>query len=92
MHPIHPRSTSALILTLSLCAGTTVSAAPPPASPNPLTALCQTLRTEQDRGLSAWRRAKLDIGLARGKKEHDKRATEKDRDWQRDKARLMRTR
>lgn len=65
MHPIHPRSTSALILTLSLCAGTTVVSAapsPPPAAPNPLTALCQTLRAEQDRGLSAWKRAKLDIG------------------------------
>ena len=37
-------------------------------------------------------RAKLDIGLARGKKEHDKRATEKDRDWERDKQRLMRAR
>jgi SsrA-binding protein len=37
-------------------------------------------------------RAKLEIGLARGKKEHDKRNTEKDRDWQRDKARLMRSR
>ncbi len=37
-------------------------------------------------------RAKLDIGLARGKKEHDKRATEKDRDWARDKQRLMRER
>ncbi|MGE0114139.1 MAG: SsrA-binding protein SmpB [Steroidobacteraceae bacterium] len=35
-------------------------------------------------------RVKLRIGLAKGKKEHDKRATEKDRDWQRDKARLMR--
>jgi SsrA-binding protein len=32
---------------------------------------------------------KLEIGLAKGKKEHDKRATEKDRDWQRQKARLM---
>ncbi|MBT8429045.1 MAG: SsrA-binding protein SmpB, partial [Gammaproteobacteria bacterium] len=28
-------------------------------------------------------RAKLEIGLAKGKKQHDKRATEKDRDWQR---------
>ena len=37
-------------------------------------------------------RAKLDIGLARGKKEYDKRATEKDRDWERDKQRLMRER
>jgi len=35
-------------------------------------------------------RAKLKIGLAKGKKQHDKRATEKDRDWQRDKARVMR--
>ena len=37
-------------------------------------------------------KAKLEIGLAKGKQSHDKRATEKDRDWQRDKARLMRTR
>jgi len=35
-------------------------------------------------------RAKLEIGLAKGKKQHDKRANEKDRDWQRDKARVMR--
>ena len=35
-------------------------------------------------------RAKLAVGLAKGKKQHDKRATEKDRDWQRDKARLLR--
>jgi len=34
--------------------------------------------------------AKLRVGLAKGKKEHDKRDTEKDRDWQRDKARLLR--
>ena len=37
-------------------------------------------------------KAKLEIGLAKGKQSHDKRATEKDRDWQRDKARLMRVR
>ncbi len=36
-------------------------------------------------------RAKLEIGLARGKKLHDKRATEKDRDWQREKERLFKT-
>jgi SsrA-binding protein len=36
-------------------------------------------------------RAKLKIGLAKGKKQHDKRAVEKDRDWQRDKARIMKT-
>jgi SsrA-binding protein len=35
-------------------------------------------------------RAKLQIGLAKGKKQHDKRAVEKDRTWQRDKARLAR--
>ncbi|HEX7382108.1 MAG TPA: SsrA-binding protein SmpB [Nevskiaceae bacterium] len=35
-------------------------------------------------------RAKLSIGLAKGKKQHDKRATEKKRDWQRDKARILR--
>ena len=35
-------------------------------------------------------RAKLQVGLAKGKKQHDKRATEKDRDWQRDKARALR--
>ncbi|HEU4600811.1 MAG TPA: SsrA-binding protein SmpB [Steroidobacteraceae bacterium] len=34
-------------------------------------------------------KAKLRIGLAKGKKEHDKRATSKDRDWQREKSRLM---
>ena len=34
-------------------------------------------------------RIKLEIGLAKGKKLHDKRATEKDREWQRDKARIM---
>lgn len=36
-------------------------------------------------------RVKLAVGLAKGKKQHDKRATEKERDWQRDKARLLRT-
>lgn len=35
-------------------------------------------------------RAKLALGLAKGKKQHDKRATEKDRDWQRQKQRLVR--
>ncbi|MEJ2425750.1 MAG: SsrA-binding protein SmpB [Candidatus Thiodiazotropha sp.] len=33
--------------------------------------------------------AKLEIGLAKGKKQHDKRASDKDRDWQREKARLF---
>jgi SsrA-binding protein len=36
-------------------------------------------------------RAKLEIGLARGKQLHDKRASEKDRDWQREKERLFKT-
>ena len=35
-------------------------------------------------------KAKLEIALAKGKKVHDKRETEAARDWQRDKARLMR--
>lgn len=34
-------------------------------------------------------RAKLEIALAKGKKEYDKRETEKDRDWQREKERLF---
>lgn len=38
-----------------------------------------------DRGL-----AKVLIGLARGKKTHDKRETEKERTWNREKARLLR--
>lgn len=34
-------------------------------------------------------RAKLEIGLAKGKKQYDKRASDKERDWQRDKGRLL---
>ena len=37
-------------------------------------------------------RAKIAIALGRGKKLHDKRETEKVRDWKRDKSRLMRER
>ncbi len=37
-------------------------------------------------------RVKVELGLAKGKKEHDKRDTEKERDWQRDKGRIMRER
>ncbi|WP_174299494.1 SsrA-binding protein SmpB [Caulobacter sp. S45] len=40
-----------------------------------------------DKGL-----AKLELAVAKGKKNHDKREAEADRDWQRDKARLMRER
>lgn len=40
-----------------------------------------------DRGI-----AKVELGLAVGKKMHDKRADARDRDWKRDKARLMRER
>ena len=36
--------------------------------------------------------AKLDLGLDKGKKVHDKRDTEKKRDWQREKGRLLRER
>lgn len=34
-------------------------------------------------------RAKLEIGLAKGKKQHDKRASSRERDWQREKARFL---
>jgi SsrA-binding protein len=34
---------------------------------------------------------KVTIALARGKKLHDKRASEKDKDWQREKERLFKT-
>ena len=37
-------------------------------------------------------RVKLEIGLGKGKKQHDKRATEKERDWQRQKQRILRKR
>jgi SsrA-binding protein len=37
-------------------------------------------------------RAKVALGLARGKKKADKRQAEKARDWQRDRARIMRAR
>jgi SsrA-binding protein len=35
-------------------------------------------------------RVKLEIGLAKGKKQHDKRADEKDKDWKREQQRLIR--
>ena len=37
-------------------------------------------------------RAKVELGLARGKRKADRRQAEKDRDWQRSRARLMRER
>jgi SsrA-binding protein len=37
-------------------------------------------------------RVKASIGLAKGKKQYDKRETEKERDWEREKARLVRSR
>ena len=37
-------------------------------------------------------RAKVELALAKGKKLHDKRETQKDRDWKRDQARIMRDR
>jgi SsrA-binding protein len=37
-------------------------------------------------------KVKLAVGLARGKKQHDKRAVEKDRDWQMEKARALKSR
>jgi len=40
-----------------------------------------------------WRRGrvKLDVGLARGKKQHDKRQAKKEQDWQRQKARILKS-
>ena len=35
-------------------------------------------------------RIKVEIGLAKGKKQHDKRESEKDRDWKREQQRLLR--
>ena len=37
-------------------------------------------------------RAKLEIGLAKGKQDHDKRADKRDRDWERERARVMKGR
>jgi SsrA-binding protein len=37
-------------------------------------------------------RVKIAVGLAKGKKQHDKRDAEKDRDWQREQQRLLRKR
>ena len=37
-------------------------------------------------------RVKLAVGLAKGKKQHDKRAAEKDRDWERTRSRILKTR
>lgn len=34
-------------------------------------------------------RAKVEVGIAKGKQMHDKRATQKDRDWAREKARIL---
>jgi SsrA-binding protein len=36
-------------------------------------------------------RAKLTIGLAKGKQQHDKRADEKKKDWQREKSRILKS-
>ena len=37
-------------------------------------------------------RIKLELGLARGKLKHDKRAAEREKDWQREKQKLLRSR
>ncbi len=41
-----------------------------------------------------WKRgkAKVEIGIATGKRQHDKRKVVKDRDWERQKARIMKSR
>ena len=50
-------------------------------------AVAQKALSGIDKGL-----AKLEIALAKGKKLHDKREATAERDWQRDKARLLRDR
>ena len=37
-------------------------------------------------------RVKINVGLAKGKKQHDKRATEKEKEWKREQQRLLRAR
>ena len=37
-------------------------------------------------------RIKLDIGLAKGKKQHDKRQADKEREWEREKQRVLKVR
>jgi len=37
-------------------------------------------------------KVKVEIGMAKGKKQHDKRKTQKDRDWEREKGRIMKIR
>jgi SsrA-binding protein len=37
-------------------------------------------------------RVKAEIGVAKGKQKHDKRATEKEREWSREKARILKGR
>ncbi|MCA3674725.1 MAG: SsrA-binding protein, partial [Methylobacterium sp.] len=37
-------------------------------------------------------RAKIEVAIARGKKLHDKRESEKERDWKREQGRLLRDR
>jgi SsrA-binding protein len=37
-------------------------------------------------------RIKLEVGLAKGKLKHDKRATEREKDWNREKQRILRSR
>lgn len=37
-------------------------------------------------------RIKMEVGLAKGKKQHDKRAAEQDKDWKREKERLLKER
>ena len=37
-------------------------------------------------------RAKVTLGLGKGKKEHDKRADTRERDWERERARVMKAR
>ena len=61
--------------------------------------LAQIFAATQQRGFTCvptamyWKgnKVKVEIALAKGKQQHDKRASKKDKDWQRDKERLMKS-
>ena len=52
----------------------------------------QGLYADRARAVLEQEHVKVAVGLAKGKKQHDKRDTEKDRDWQRDKSRALKAR
>jgi hypothetical protein len=84
-HDIHPRDRRPHALAQA-------AAAPPPDRPAARRGRAQGLRAGAAVRVLEGGKAKVEIGLARGKKQHDKRADERDRDWQREKSRVMKHR